>query len=145
MLILKGEKHHLPKVHFLIEELARFEKEPEAVVNTIENLEKDLSNKLFDFFVIEVDGDVVGFALYYIRYSTWKGKSFYLEDFFIQSEYRNTGFGKKLFEKCIQRAKEMGCYQMNWQVLDWNKGAIRFYERIGASISKEWYNGSMEL
>lgn len=145
MIISRGELKHLSQVHSLINELAVFEKEPNAVINSIQSLEEDFRGKLYDFFVVLDNNDVVGFALYYMRYSTWKGKSFYLEDFYIQPQFRNNGIGKELFSKCVVEARAIGCYQMNWQVLDWNKGAIRFYERIGANISTEWHNGTLIL
>lgn len=146
MKILKGEKNHLSQVHSLIVELAIFEKEPLAVTNTAVQMEQDYDNGLFDFIVSINDAKkVIGFALYYWRYSTWKGKSFYLEDFYVQEKYRSKGIGKELFEECLEIAKKENCNQMNWQVLDWNKRAISFYKSLKAEISTEWYNGTISL
>lgn len=145
MLISKGTLNDIPAIHGLITELSIFEKEPDAVITSIDSLQHDFLKNLFDFFVVKVNEKVVGFALYYWRYSTWKGKSLYLEDFYMQEVHRNKGYGKLLFEECIREGRRNECYQMNWQVLDWNKDAIRFYKNIGAAISTEWYNGTLIL
>ena len=146
MRIIQGKSIHIPQVHNLILALAVFEREPKAVINTPLQMEQDYENGLFDFIVsLNEEENVIGFALYYWRYSTWKGKSFYLEDFFVQKDYRSKGIGKELFEECLRIAKLESCSQINWQVLEWNKRAISFYENIGAEISTEWYNGTIPL
>jgi len=143
--ILKGDIHHLDEVMALIQELADFEKEPLAVTNTATQLKEDWLNKRFQLLVVVQDTKVIGFALCYYRYSTWKGLCLYLEDFYIQSAYRSLGIGGALFNRVIEIGKQQNCKLLNWQVLDWNKRAIAFYENKNAEISKIWYNGTLEL
>lgn len=128
----------------LIKELAEYEKDLPAVVNTEEALKSHLfEEKICHAYVVELDGKIIGFALYYISYSTWKGKCLYLEDLYIQPEHRRTGAGSILFDKLIDICKENSFARMDWQVLDWNELAINFYEKKGATIDKDWYNGRM--
>ena len=143
--IMHGEIHHLGQVMNLINELALFEKEPASVINTTSQLEKDFKTKLFNFFVVELENTVIGFALCYYRYSTWKGKCLFLEDFYIQEKYRSQGIGAQLFDAVINNGKQEKCTLLNWQVLDWNKRAIDFYKLKGADISEIWYNGTLKL
>jgi GNAT superfamily N-acetyltransferase len=126
----------------LVHELADFEKAPDEVINTSEQLAVDLfDEKLCDCFVYEIDGVIRGMALYYTSYSTWKGRCLYLEDLYIQTAFRRLGIGKKLFERLVDEAKYLGVKRMDWQVLDWNESAIHFYESIGATLDPEWING----
>ncbi|MDX1651240.1 MAG: GNAT family N-acetyltransferase [Brumimicrobium sp.] len=128
----------------LIQELAEYEREPDAVINTPEKLAVDLfEDKICDCFVVEIDGTVRGMALYYISYSTWKGRCLYLEDLYIQPTYRRGGLGKELFGILVEEAKSLGVKRMDWQVLEWNEPAIKFYEKIGATLDPEWWNGRM--
>ncbi len=131
----------------LVNELALFEKAPEEVINTAEQMKIDGFGKypLFKCIVAESDSKILGFALYYYRYSTWKGKCLYLEDFFVKEDYRNFGIGKELFETIVKTAKHDNCKRINWQVLDWNETAIKFYEKYNAGFDKEWWNGFLEL
>jgi len=140
-------KSDLPKVLELINELAIFEKAPEQVTITLEQLEKDgfEGNPLYRFLVAESNHEVVGMAFYYFRYSTWKGKFLYLEDFVVQQEHRSKGIGKMLFNELKSQAVQDNCVGMSWQVLDWNEGAIRFYKSIGAELDDEWLNGKLML
>lgn len=142
MNIRSGNQDDLEDALALIKELAVFEKAPEAVENTIESMIKDGfgDRPVFEFFVAEVDGKVVGLALYYYNYSTWKGKSLYLEDLIVKEAYRGRGIGKRLFERVILKAKEEDVGRMDWQVLDWNTSAIDFYKKMGASLDDEWIN-----
>ena len=96
--------------------------------------------KYFEFFVAEVDGEIVGMALYFFAYYTWVGKSLYLDDLYVKPEYRGLNIGKALLEKIIEVAKEENCMRMRWQVLDWNNTAIEFYKKMNASLSQEWIN-----
>jgi GNAT superfamily N-acetyltransferase len=129
-------------IHALIVELAIYEKEPDAVVNTVEELGKHLfEEKICDAFVAELDGLVVGFALFYTSYSTWKGKCLYLEDFYVSESHRSKGFGSKLFEAVVEEAKDQKVRRMDWQVLDWNTPAIDFYKYKKAELDPEWING----
>ena len=137
----------MPQVIGLVNELALFEKASEEVINTAEQMKMDGfgNNPLFKCIVAESDSGILGFALYYYRYSTWKGKCLYLEDFYVKEDFRNFGIGKELFETIIKTAKHDNCKRINWQVLDWNEPAIKFYEKYKAGFDKEWWNGYLEL
>lgn len=137
----RGDEHALMG---LVQELADFEKAPAEVINTPEQLAIDLfDDKLCDCYVYEVDGVVRGMALYYISYSTWRGRCLYLEDLYIQPAYRRSGIGMKLFQTLVDEAKTLKVKRMDWQVLDWNESAIKFYEKIGATLDPEWINGRL--
>jgi len=140
--IRKGLKSDIPQVLELVKELAAYEKAPDEVAVTIEEMELDGfgANPIFQFFVAEVDGKTVGVALYYIKYSTWKGKCVFLEDIIVTEEYRKYGIGKKLFDEVVKVAKEMGARRMEWQVLEWNEPAIKFYEKLNSHFDSEWLN-----
>lgn len=128
----------------LIKGLAEYEKDLPAVINTEEALKKHLFEEQICYaYVAEMEGEIVGFVLYYISYSTWKGKCLYLEDFYIQPQYRRSGIGSLLFDKLVEICKTEGYVRMDWQVLEWNQLAIDFYEKKGATIDKEWYNGRL--
>lgn len=143
-IIRKGRKEDLPQVFNLIQELALYEKAPDEVTNTVEMMEKDGfgPNPVFDFYVVEKEGDglIIGTAIYYYRYSTWKGKRLYLEDYIVTKSERGKGAGKLLFEAVLTTSLEDGCTGMMWQVLDWNEPAIKFYKKYGASFEGEWLN-----
>lgn len=142
MMIRNAERQDAKAIHGLIVELAIYEKEPDAVSNTVDQLEKHLfDEKVCSAIVAEKDGQVIGFALYYTSYSTWKGKCLYLEDFYVQPNHRKTGTGSALFEEVIKRAKEMKAARMDWQVLEWNQLAIDFYKKFEADLDPEWLNG----
>lgn len=139
-LIRKGTKQDLPSVLDLIQELALFEKAPEQVSNTVNDMEADGfgKNPVFDFYVAELNNKIIGIAVYYIKYSTWKGKGLYLDDLFVTEKFRGKGIGKKLFDIIIEEAKKINAKQLHWQVLDWNTPAIDFYKKYGATIDAEW-------
>jgi GNAT superfamily N-acetyltransferase len=143
--ILEGDLNHLDQVMSLIQELADFEKEPLAVTNNASQLKEDWLNDRFAFLVVEHGEKVIGFALCYYRYSTWKGLCLFLEDLYIQSAYRSKGIGGKLFDELVELARRNQCKLLNWQVLDWNTRAIDFYENKHAEISKIWYNGTLVI
>ena len=129
----------------LIHELAHFERAPHEVTVTMDEFVDAGfgSNPVWKAFVA-VDGDlIVGLALYYVRYSTWKGCRLYLEDLIVTESYRGSGIGKQLFDRTIQEAQEMGFSGMVWQVLDWNEPAIRFYNKYGANIEAGWLNAAL--
>jgi GNAT superfamily N-acetyltransferase len=129
----------------LIHELALYEKAPDEVTVTLEHFE-DAGfglNPVWKAFVAEVDNLVVGFAVYYVRYSTWKGSRMYLEDLIVTEDMRGKKIGKLLFDRLIQEAKERGFSGMVWQVLDWNEPAINFYNKYGANIEAGWLNASL--
>jgi GNAT superfamily N-acetyltransferase len=137
----------VPHLLELVRELAVFEKAPNEVINTEEKMLEDGFgvNKLFDAFVAELNGEIIGLAITYYRYSTWKGKCLYLEDLIVTEEHRGIGAGQQLFTHCIDFGKENGCHKMIWQVLDWNKPALDFYTLYGAQLDGEWINGSLDL
>lgn len=136
-----------PRMMELVHELAVYERAPEAVTVTLEHfIESGFGDKpVWWALVAEVDSTVVGFALYYIRYSTWKGQRMYLEDILVTEAWRGKGIGTLLMDKLILIAKEKGYSGMLWQVLDWNEPAINFYKKYKASFDPEWVNVSLEL
>lgn len=128
----------------LVQELAEYENAPDEVINTPEQLAIDLFvDKVCDCLVYEIEGKIRGIALYYTSYSTWKGRCLYLEDIYIQPDFRRKGIGKHLFEELVKIAKERGVKRMDWQVLDWNEPAIQFYKSIDATLDPEWINGRL--
>ncbi|TAE76098.1 MAG: GNAT family N-acetyltransferase [Bacteroidetes bacterium] len=145
--IKKIEKKHIPDLLRLIKELAEYEKAPQEVTNTTQKMLEDGfgENPIFGGYVAEIDNKIVGMAIYYYRYSTWKGRVLYLEDLYIMPEYRRLGIGEAFFDVLIQYAKNTNCARITWQVLDWNTPAIKFYEKLGAKIDKGWWNGFMDL
>lgn len=128
----------------LINELAVYEKAPEEVTVTLAEFEDaGFGNKpVWKAFVAEENETIIGFALFYTRYSTWKGCRLYLEDFIVTEAYRGKGVGKILFETVIKEAKENNYNGMTWQVLDWNEPAINFYNKYKAHIESGWLNAS---
>ncbi len=146
MIIRKGQKKDLPAVLELINELAVFEKEPQAVVISVQDLEQDGfgNNPLFKFFVAEVSEEIVGMALYYNRYSTWKGKTIHLEDLIVKEKMRGSGCGFALYSEIIKEGKRQNVRRIEWNVLDWNQPAIDFYEKTGADVKKDWLVAQMD-
>lgn len=140
MIIRKGEQKDMKSVLELIQELAVFEKEPDAVELTVADLERDGfgSNPLFHTFVAEIDENIVGIALYYYRYSTWKGKTIHLEDLIVKENQRGSGIGFALYSKIIEQGKKDNVRRIEWAVLDWNIPAIEFYKKSGAKILEDW-------
>lgn len=138
--IRNAKKNDMPRVLELIKELALFEKEPEAVEVTVEDLHKDGygDNPRFHCFVAEVNSKVEGIALVYNRYSTWKGKAIHLEDLIVSEAMRGTGMGTALLDEVIIYAHRLGVKRVNWEVLDWNEPAIDFYEKKGAKVMRDW-------
>ena len=138
-------KADCPRLLELILELAIYEKEPDAVTVTLAEFEEAGfgNNPVWKAFVVEDAGYIVGFALYYIRYSTWKGSRLYLEDLVVTEAYRGKGLGKLLFDKLIRETRELGFSGMVWQVLDWNEPAINFYRKYEAAIEAGWLNASL--
>ncbi|WP_026463613.1 GNAT family N-acetyltransferase [Adhaeribacter aquaticus] len=143
--IRKGVKTDLPQVYALIQELAEYEKAPDEVTNTIAMMEEDGFGEkpVFEFFVAEAGEKIIGLALYYMAYSTWKGKMLYLEDLVVSEPYRRYGVGKKLFDAFAGRALEVGAKRLKWQVLEWNDPAIAFYKKLNCDLDGEWINCNM--
>ncbi len=135
----------MPAVLSLIRELAVYEKEPDAVHISIKTLEEEGlgEHPLFTCFVAEVAGKVIGIALTYFVFSTWRGRTLHLEDLIVTEKMRGTGAGIALYKRVMQFGKEQEVAQVKWIVLDWNTPAIDFYERTGAIIDKDWYIASM--
>lgn len=129
----------------LINELAVYEKAPEEVTVTLAEFEDaGFGEKpVWKAYVVEVEEEIQGFALYYVRYSTWKGCRLYLEDFIVTEKMRGQGLGKILFDKMVAEAKELGFNGMTWQVLDWNEPAINFYNKYESSMESGWLNASL--
>jgi GNAT superfamily N-acetyltransferase len=140
LFIRPGKKEDMPDVLRLITELAIFEREPDAVVVTVDDLVRDGfgNNPLFYTFIAEDQGEIVGVALYYYRYSTWKGKTIHLEDLIVTEKARGTGAGLALYSKIIEQGKIDKVRRIEWNVLDWNEPAVKFYERSGAKILPDW-------
>ena len=140
MIIRKATKNDMPSVLELIQELATFEKEPDAVVVTVDDLIRDgfSENPLFQCFVAEEENEIIGMALYYYRYSTWKGKTIHLEDLIVKENKRGTGAGFALYKEIIKQGKSENVRRIEWNVLDWNTPAIDFYEKSGAKVLGDW-------
>jgi GNAT superfamily N-acetyltransferase len=140
MIIRKGISQDMPTVLALIKELAVFEKEPDAVVVTVDDLIRDgfAENPLFHTFVAEVENEIIGIALYYYRFSTWKGKTIHLEDLIVKENKRGTGAGFALYSEIIAQGKRDKVRRIEWNVLNWNTPAIDFYKKSGAKILDDW-------
>lgn len=145
--IRRAERKDCKRIMELVQELADFEKAPQEVTVTLDHFEQSgFSDKpVWWAFVAEENDIILGFALYYIRYSTWKGQRMYLEDLLVTEEARGKGIGKLLFDALITEAKEKGYNGITWQVLDWNEPAIQFYKKLQADISGEWLNCTLSL
>lgn len=136
--IRKAKKEDLSAVLQLIEELAIFENEPHAVEVTLEELTNDFVNESFNCLVAELQNEIVGIALYYNRYSTWKGKTIHLEDLMVTQSQRGKGVGKALLNEIVSIAKAANLRRVEWNVLDWNTPAIDFYKSVGATVFNDW-------
>ncbi|HYJ38653.1 MAG TPA: GNAT family N-acetyltransferase [Chitinophagaceae bacterium] len=143
--IRRAVKEDCPRLLQLVQELAEYERAPNEVTVTLSHFKESGFGKspVWWAFVAEVDGIIVGFALYYIRYSTWKGERMYLEDILVTNEWRGKGIGKLLMDRLIEEAKERGWNAMIWQVLEWNEPAINFYKKYKANFDPEWVNVSI--
>lgn len=146
MNIRKGRIEDMPRVLELIQELALFEKQPDAVQVTVSDLERDGfgSHPLFEILVAEVDEQIPGIALFYNRFSTWKGKTIHLEDLIVSEQYRGSGIGMQLYQAVMEEAKKQNVRRVEWNVLDWNAPAISFYEKTGAVVFKDWLVAQMD-
>jgi GNAT superfamily N-acetyltransferase len=140
--IRRARKEDCKRILELVKELAVFERAPKEVTVPL----KHFTNSGFGpkpvwwAFVADVDGVIQGFALYYIRFSTWKGQRLYLEDFLITEEMRGKGLGKMLFDQILEEAKARKLNGVQWQVLEWNETAINFYKKYNAVFDSEWLN-----
>lgn len=145
--IRKAVRVDCPQILELVKELAVYEKAPEEVTVSSEHFTESGfgSNPVWWAFVAELNGVIQGFALYYIRFSTWKGQRMYLEDLVVTEALRGQGIGLQLFEKLIEAAKEKNLSAIVWQVLEWNEPAINFYKKLNAKFDNEWVNCSVDI
>lgn len=143
--IRKAQKEDCPRLLELIRELAAFEKAPHEVTVSMDEFTAAGfgPHPIWEAYVAEIDGHIQGMALYYIRYSTWKGRRLYLEDIIVTENQRGKGLGKMLFDKVLTISKKKGYSGMVWQVLDWNEPAINFYKKYDAAIEDGWLNASI--
>jgi len=142
MHVRKGIEADLPEVLDLIKELAEYEKAPAEVEVTVEEMMRQGfgKEKIYEFYVLEKNSRIIGMALYYYKYSTWKGKCLFLEDLIVTEKERQNGYGKLLFNEIVKVAKAEKVRRMEWQVLDWNKPAIEFYKKYDSNLDGEWIN-----
>lgn len=143
--VRKATKNDLEAIYGLVKELAIYEKEPEAVTATLEDYQNDFAEGVFEANVALYGEKIVGTTIYYMSYSTWKGKMLYLEDFVVKEAFRQKGVGQLLFDAYLAVAKEKKAVMIKWQVLDWNEPALNFYERNNAIIEKNWWSGKIFL
>ncbi len=147
IIIRHANRNDCPRILELIQELATFEKAPDEVTVTLEHFADSGFGEqpVWWAFVAEKNGRVEAFALYYIRYSTWKGQRMYLEDLLVTEKLRGKGIGKLLFDKLIEEARQKQLNGIVWQVLDWNEPAINFYKKMQASFDAEWVNCALAV
>lgn len=145
IVIRPATKNDLSGIYALVKELAIYEKEPEAVTATLEDYYQDFEAGVFESDVAIFEDEIIGATVFYMAYSTWKGKMLYLEDFVVTESYRKYGIGQLLFDQFIQNAIQKKCVLTKWQVLDWNEPALKFYHKNEAIIEKEWWNGKLFL
>ncbi len=145
MNIRRAVKKDCTRLLELVKELAVYEKAPDEVTVSLAHFEESGfgNNPVWWAFVVETEDGIQGFALYYIRYSTWKGQAMYLEDIIVTEAARGKGIGKILFDRLIVEAKEKGFNRIIWQVLEWNEPALNFYKKYNAEFDSEWLNGSI--
>ena len=147
IVIRRAVREDCPRLLELVHELAEYEKAPQEVTVKLDHFTESGfgAQPVWWAFVVTVNGRLEGFALYYIRYSTWKGQRLYLEDLIVTEEFRGKGIGKLLFDSTVEEAQKLQVGGMMWQVLDWNQPAIEFYKKYGADVSGEWLNCSLTL
>lgn len=152
IIIRRAVKEDCPRLMELITELAEYEEAPDQVTVSFQHFEESGFGEspvwwAFVAYTLQPDGkeEILGFALYYIRYSTWKGQALYLEDILVTNSMRKKGIGKLLFDRIIEEAKERKLPRIVWQVLDWNKPAINFYKKYKADFDEEWINCSLNI
>lgn len=140
MIIRKATLDDIPAVRDLVLELAVYENEPDALKADVPHYLDMYKAGLFNCTVAELDGDIVGMTIYYLRFSTWRGKMMHLEDFYVQQDHRRRGIGELLFEAFLEDSKSQDCKMVIWQVLEWNDLAVGFYDKYNAIYDKEWWN-----
>jgi len=144
--IRKAEKRDCRRMLELIKELAHYERALHQVTVSLEAFEDAGfgADAVWSAYVAEQENVIIGLSLFYIRYSTWKGRKLYLEDIIVTEKFRGKGIGKRLFETTLDYGKRTNCHGMVWQVLDWNEPAINFYRKYNAAFDGEWLNGSID-
>ena len=140
LIIRNANFDDLPHIYSLVKELAVYEESGDQVTVNLKDYKNDFNENLFESLVAINNGEIIGMMLYYMTYSTWKGKMLYLEDFVVREEHRNKGVGQQLFNTFIKVAKDKKAKLVKWQVLDWNIPAINFYKKNDAVIEKNWWN-----
>jgi ribosomal protein S18 acetylase RimI-like enzyme len=141
--IRKAGENDFPAILSLIKELADFERAPEKVTNTVEQMNQE--KEYFQCYIAETDsGKIAGMALFYFAYYTWVGKSLYLDDIYVKASFRKQKIGSELLRKVFEIARKENCKRVRWQVLNWNKAAIEMYKKFGAEIDDEWLNCSFD-
>ena len=145
-MIRVGRPSDVPGALELVKELAEYERAPLEVTNTVEEMLADGFGEkpIYGLFVAERESVIVGIAIHYVRYSTWKGKIIHLEDLVVKDKMRGTGLGYALYSEIIKQAKLDNVRRIDWHVLDWNTSAIDFYEKSGAKVLKDWYLTQMD-
>jgi GNAT superfamily N-acetyltransferase len=145
VIIEDAEEGDVYAICSLIKELADYERAPHEAELTPQQLLKDgfSENNIFHCFVARFNDEVIGIALTYIKYSTWKGKCVFLEDIIVTESYRGKGIGSLLFNRVAQYAHSLNAARLEWQVLEWNEPAIKFYQKMGATLDPEWVNGKL--
>lgn len=146
IIIRKATEADLPTVLELIRELAHFEKEPDAVAITVDTLLENGfgAQPLFQIRVATLQNEIMGMALFYFRFSTWKGKTIHLEDLIVRESARGTGVGSKLYAEVMKTAQAENVKRVEWVVLDWNQKAIDFYNKSGAKVLEDWRTVQMD-
>jgi GNAT superfamily N-acetyltransferase len=147
IVIRRAERRDCPRITELVKRLAEYERAPEEVTVSPDHFEQSGFGPapVWWAFVAEIDGRIEGFALWYIRYSTWKGQRMYLEDLYVEPRFRGRGIGAGLFERLLEEAREKKFNGMVWQVLDWNEPALHFYRKYGAGFDYDWVNCSLNF
>ena len=141
--ILRIQEHHLVDILSLVTELAVYERAPDAVTASLEDYEKNWRKGFFDGFVAQQGESILGLCLFYDAWSTWKGRMLYLEDFIVREAWRRSGVGQALWHHLVNFARSEGYALIKWQVLEWNDPAIAFYQKQGAEIERDWWNGKL--
>ena len=143
IIIRKSNEEDIPAIHALVRELAEYEKGLHFVTTSPESYLKDFREKVFDAYVADKDGEIVGMALYFLAFSTWRGRMLYLEDFIVKESERRSGIGAMLFDAFIAEAKRQNVALVKWQVLRWNEPAINFYKKYETVLDDEWVDGKI--
>jgi GNAT superfamily N-acetyltransferase len=141
--IVQAQVDDLSDILSLVQDLAIYEKEPDAITTDLNEYKKCFEEGIFEAILAKKEENTIGMALYYTTFSTWKGCMIYLEDFIVKEPFRQSGVGAMIFDRLLTISKEKDAKLVKWQVLDWNTPAVKFYEKNGAVIEKNWWNGKI--